>query len=508
MLEPLDRCRRDSTLFQFTTKQLRDFIDPNHLLIQIDEQLDFAKLVAPLEERYCPDFGRPAIHPEVMVRALLVCSLYNIASFRRLCSAISENIAFRWFCFLTIDDPVFDHSSISHFIDRVGREGFAAIFDGLNSELLRLGMLSREMYVDSTLVKANVSGYGLANSGMTVEEFKEQAIEENGLFKIMETTVDEDGARHETARYFQNPKGRLPLNPVDTDARWRTTRAGRASGLQYQENVIVDRGGFILSRGVTHASERESKAVAALIEKLPLQPVSLAGDSGYSDGRLRQLLEERNITAYIPIHTRHETSMVSTGEFVYHGDHLVCPEGKILRRGSFHKGSRTYQYVARQKDCQACPVKESCLPPKQKRRYFTLTMYYPEYLRARERNRTEAYRQEIRRRQTIAEGIFASLDRLSWTRTRLRGLWKVDCEGYMAALAHNVKKLVRRLRRGIGPPGPSLPTAAETVDATEPQGTRDNAIPNSPIPPQHRLRQRRMTKGPKREIQRSHCRRR
>ena len=33
MLEPLDRCRRDSTLFQFPAKQLRDFIDPNHLLI-------------------------------------------------------------------------------------------------------------------------------------------------------------------------------------------------------------------------------------------------------------------------------------------------------------------------------------------------------------------------------------------------------------------------------------------------------------------------------------------
>ena len=43
MLEPLDRCRRDSTLLQFTTKQLRDFIDHKHLLIQIDERLDFAK---------------------------------------------------------------------------------------------------------------------------------------------------------------------------------------------------------------------------------------------------------------------------------------------------------------------------------------------------------------------------------------------------------------------------------------------------------------------------------
>ena len=116
MLEPLARCRRDSTLFQFTEKRLRDFIDPDHLLIQIDEQMDFGKLVAPLEKRYCRDYGRPAVHPEVMVRALLICSLYNIASFRGPCSAISENIAFRWFCFLTIDDPVFDHSTISYFI--------------------------------------------------------------------------------------------------------------------------------------------------------------------------------------------------------------------------------------------------------------------------------------------------------------------------------------------------------------------------------------------------------
>lgn len=48
MLEPLNRCPRDSTLFQFTTKRLRDFIDPDHLLIQVDERLDFAKLVVPL----------------------------------------------------------------------------------------------------------------------------------------------------------------------------------------------------------------------------------------------------------------------------------------------------------------------------------------------------------------------------------------------------------------------------------------------------------------------------
>ena len=161
---------------------------------------------------------------------------------------------------------------------------------------------------------------------MTVEEFKEQAVAVNGLFRITKTTVAGDGVEHEKTRYVQSPEGLLPLRPVDTDARWRTSRAGKAPGLQYQENVIVDRGGFILSGGVTHASGRQSKAVPGLIEKLPLQPVSLAGVTGYSEGQLRQLLEERNITAYIPIHPRQETSMVSTGDFAYQGDHLAaCP---------------------------------------------------------------------------------------------------------------------------------------------------------------------------------------
>ena len=137
--------------------------------------------------------------------------------------------------------------------------------------------------------------------------------------------------------------------------------------------------------------------------------------------------------------------MVSKGDFGYHGDHLICPQGKVLRRGAFQRRTSAYQYVARTRDCQACPIKDACLPPRQKRRYFSLTMYHPLYLRARERNRTAAYRRERRRRQTIAEGALASLDRLGWEKSRLRGLWKADCEEYMAALAHNVLKMVRNL---------------------------------------------------------------
>ena len=59
MVKPLDRHRRDSTLFQLTGKLLRDFVGPNHPLLQVEGQLDFAGPVTPLEERYCPGYGLP-----------------------------------------------------------------------------------------------------------------------------------------------------------------------------------------------------------------------------------------------------------------------------------------------------------------------------------------------------------------------------------------------------------------------------------------------------------------
>ena len=83
----------------------------------------------------------------------------------------------------------------------------------------------------------------------------------------------------EETKYYQDSKGHLPLSPVGTDARWRTSRPSKPPELNYQDNAIVDRGGFILSRGVTHASEREWKALPQLLEHLPLPPVSLAADT-------------------------------------------------------------------------------------------------------------------------------------------------------------------------------------------------------------------------------------
>jgi len=452
MLEPLDHYRRDSTLFQFTTKRLRDFIDPAHLLIQIDEKVDFTKLVKPLEASYCPDNGRPAINPEVLVRAMLISALYNITSFRRLCLAISENIAFRWFCFLTIDDEVFDHSTITYFIERIGREGFRALFAGFNQELLRLGLVSPKMYADSTLVRANVSQNGLSPSEMTVEEFQEKAVKENGLFIVKETKRDDGELEQEETKYYQDAKGRVPLSPVDLDARWRTHCHSEPTKLCYLESAIVDENGFIVARSATHASEGEWKVIPGLLGELPIAPKSLTADSSYSVGELRKYLRDQSIQAYIPFSPVQKRGIVLRRDFEYHEEHLICPEGKKLKRGRFYPEDSTFKYGASQKDCRACPRKETCLWPSERRHRIRVSMYYPEIQRAVEINETQTYTEEIRKRKTIIEGVFACQDRLGWSRCKLRGVLKVDCEGFLAALAHNILKLVRKLKARLGIP--------------------------------------------------------
>ena len=87
MIEPLDRSRRDSTPFQFTTRQLRGLIDSNHLLIRIDKQLNFAKLGGPLEDPYCPDFAGP---PFILRQRVRAGDGASIATMRLATSAITK----------------------------------------------------------------------------------------------------------------------------------------------------------------------------------------------------------------------------------------------------------------------------------------------------------------------------------------------------------------------------------------------------------------------------------
>ena len=96
-----------------------------------------------------------------------------------------------------------------------------------------------------------------------------------------------------------------------------------------------------------------------------------------------------------------------------------------------------------------------------------------------------ACRREMARCQTAVEEVFPSLDRLGWAKSRPKGLWKslppeksgVDCKGFMASIAHNVLKAVRRLSLGIGPHG-----LYALADYTQFLQSRDSDKPSAGLP--------------------------
>ena len=72
------------------------------------------------------------------------------------------------------------------------------------------------------------------------------------------------------ARRYQDRRGQLPLSRVDPDVRWRTQGAAHRAVFSDKENVIVDRSGFSLARGLTPADASD------LLGALPLLPGCLS----------------------------------------------------------------------------------------------------------------------------------------------------------------------------------------------------------------------------------------
>jgi Transposase and inactivated derivatives len=102
----------------FYSFNLEDHVPANHRLRSIDRCLDLSDLRHYLADFYSP-IGCPSIDPELMIRMLIMGYCYGIRSERRLCEEAHLNLAYRWFCRLSLEDEVPNHSTFSK--NRQGR---------------------------------------------------------------------------------------------------------------------------------------------------------------------------------------------------------------------------------------------------------------------------------------------------------------------------------------------------------------------------------------------------
>jgi transposase len=90
--------------------------------------------------------GRPSIDPELMIRMLIIGYIFAIRSERAICRDLQVNLAYRWFCGLSIEDKIPDHSVFSRARHERFRESdmFRRLFERVVEACIAAGLVGGE----------------------------------------------------------------------------------------------------------------------------------------------------------------------------------------------------------------------------------------------------------------------------------------------------------------------------------------------------------------------------
>jgi transposase len=449
----------------FYAFNLDQVVPVDHLVRQIDGVLDLGwvhKELAP----YYSHTGRPSIDPVLMIRMLLVGYVFALRSERRLCSEVQVNLAYRWFCKLSVEDQIPDHSVFSRARHERFRESDALrrVFEGVVAMCIAAGLVGGEAFsVDASLIKADVDKKkrvpGDQPASWPKAEEASRAVRE--YFAALDARDDEESSDADSGGSSDAGSRRKPPKAVsltDPQATW-VARPGVDPFFAYDANYLIDnKAGIIVDAEGTRANRVVEIAVAqSMLERVgrrfDLRPQRLAGDTVYGAVRLLKWLVDHSITPHIPVwdkSTRHDGTF-SRADFVFDPERniYVCPGGAVLTStGNIDQGHIVY-YRASKNDCATCSLKPKCTTAVARK----VTRDLNEDVRDRVRAlaNTEAFQQSRRERKKV-EMRFAHMKRiLRLDRLRLRGLSGARDEVLLTATAQNLRRLVKLLSRAPPP---------------------------------------------------------
>jgi DDE family transposase len=203
-----------------------------------------------------------------------------------------------------------------------------------------------------------------------------------------------------------------------------------------------------------------SKAMLHRIEQTHgIKPSVLAADAGYGTGPFLAWLEDREVTAHIPVRDYQRVSgLLPRDAFTFDPERnvFICPQGKILKHRMAVEATRIHIYRPMPRDCEACPIRQHCTRGIRR----TLSVPFDEAPRQAviALQNTPAFQNSRRLRRKV-EMLFGHMKRhFRFTRLKLRGLGGAREEFLLVATVQNLRRLVR-----MRPP--DLPKPCRTATA-------------------------------------------
>jgi hypothetical protein len=127
----------------------------------------------------------------------------------------------------------------------------------------------------------------------------------------------------------------------------------------------------------------------------------------------------------------------------------ICPAGQFLNYGGRVYRNRAFNYIGTRKKCGPCSLRLQCTSAAF--RGLIIHQNEPARQRARELVNTPEFAKAQRQRKKV-EALFAELkNQIGLRRLRLRRLKFVREQFFLAAVAQNIKRLVRFLSRPLTP---------------------------------------------------------
>lgn len=460
----------------FTNFQLSDRVPADNFYRKLNQTLDLQFLFDRTACYYGTE-GQESIDPVVFFKLMLVGYLENLASDRRIITTGSLRLDILFFIGYDIDEPLPWHSTLSRTRQLYGEEIFKELFREVLKQCIGKGMVSgRRQAVDSVHVKANASLDSMAekeildDADQFAEELKLNEDKPQKVNAYKKKKVEEHHRWKEKA-YKGQPASRAKQNTdtpddkrpkflsnhthystTDADARI-AVKPGKPRQFNYLGQISVDTAHHVITHiHADYADKKDSQCLPKVIEGLKenLAPEGLIvdqiiADTGYSSGEALKALEKNNITGYIPNFGQYKSEREG---FTYHkdGDYYSCPENKKLefKKIKINNGYPMKEYRSSRKDCGPCPLRQTCIGKAAFEKRIRETLDKPYYEKMHERLKTPYAKRMKKLRQSTVEPVLGTLvNFLGMKRVNVRGIKLANKCLIMAAIAYNLKKLLK-----------------------------------------------------------------
>jgi transposase len=420
-------------------------IRKDHILRKISEKIDFNFIYKEVEHTYGLN-GHVSVPPPIILKMMLLLLLYNVRSERELIATIPERLDWLWFLGYDLDDEIPDHSVLSKARARWGVEAFKIFFERIVWQCVEEGLVDgSKLFSDSSLIDAN------ASNNSVVDTHKPRKYLNRG-YRDLEKRLDDIRTTKQTSadsRY---------ISTTDPDASV-TRHSGGKSKLRYKTHRAVDaKHEVITATKITPGSVDDGHVLREMIDlhenNTEKRVETAVADSKYGTIDNFLLLHDSGVKAHIPsIEETHRGSgrrkgVFSKEAFSYdpNTDTFLCPAGQRLKRRSYHKKRKQFEYKASPETCLNCHLRDKCTRAKGGR---TLKRHLrqDDLDKMLEEAKSRSSKKDLRERQHLSERSFAESTRYGFKKARWRGLWRMEIQDFLIAAVQNITILIRQSKR-------------------------------------------------------------